>query len=107
LSIPATIEKLGLGQIRKLGEGRDRQFGREIVVGTRREGGLLLAPSLTQRFARKKITLDELQSEIIPKLIGLSGGNLATIEPRGEQLVAIFKYDQVSVEAWWTCMEPR
>jgi len=100
LSIPATIEKLGLGQIRKLGEGRDRQFGREIVVGTRREGGLLLAPSLAQRFARKKITLDELQSEIIPKLIGLSGGNLATIEPRGEQLVAIFRYDQVSVEAW-------
>lgn len=100
LSIPATIEKRGIGQVRKFGVGHERQVGREIVVGTRREGGLLLAPALAQRFARKTITADILQSVIVPKLVELSGGRLASLEPRGEQLVAIFRYDQVLVDAW-------
>jgi hypothetical protein len=100
LSVPSTIEKRGIGQIRKTGEGRDRQVVREIVIGTRREGNLLLAPALAQRFARKRVAFDALQSEIIPKLIGLSGGHLASIDTRGEQLVAVFSYAQVSVDAW-------
>jgi hypothetical protein len=100
LSVPATIKDRGIGQIRRLGEGPERQVGREIVVGTRNEGGLTLAPSLAQRFARKKVTSDALRTEIIPKLIALSGGHLTSLEPRGEQLVAVFCYDQVSVNAW-------
>lgn len=100
LSVSATIEKRGIGQIRKFGEGRERQVGREIVIGTRYEGGLSLAPALAQRFARKRVTSDELQTAIIPKLIELSGGHLASLEPRGEQLVAVFRYDQVIVDAW-------
>lgn len=100
LSVPATIEKLGMGQIRKFGEGRQRQVGREIVVGTRYEGGLSLAPALAQRFAQKRVTSDALQSAIIPKLIQWSGGHLASLEPRGEQLVALFRYDNVNVDAW-------
>jgi hypothetical protein len=100
LSAPATIERRGIGQIRKFGEGRDRQVGREIVLGNRREGGLALAPALAQRFARKRVTFDELQSEIIPKLIALSGGHLSSVEPRGEQLIALFRYDHVIVDAW-------
>jgi hypothetical protein len=100
LSLPATIEKRGIGQIRKTGEGRNRQVGREIVIGTRREGDFLLAPALARRFARKKVALDALQSEIIPKLISLSGGRLASLDTRGEQLVAVISYAQVSVDAW-------
>lgn len=100
LSVPATIEKRGMGQIRKFGEGRERQVGREIVVGTRYEGGLSLAPALAQRFAQKRVTSDALQSTIIPKLIQWSGGHLASLEPRGEQLVALLRYDNVNVDAW-------
>jgi hypothetical protein len=100
LSVPGTIEKRGIGQIRKVDEGAHRQVGREIVVGTRREGGLQLAPALAQRFALKTVTPDLLQAAIIPKLIILSGGRLAALEPRGEQLIAVFKYDQVAIDAW-------
>lgn len=44
--------------------------------------------------------MTDLDTVILPKLQTLAGGRLASLEPRGEQLVAHYEYDQAPVEAW-------
>src|SRR4030095_3838586 len=73
LSLASTLHGRGLGQLHKSGTGRDVRYHRELIIGTRRGGSLALAPSLATRFARHRVSFEELERDIIPQL-GTSGG---------------------------------
>lgn len=106
LSYPSTLESIGFGNICRLdseSSGKSpRKYGREIVLGNRRDGGLELAPWLREQLIIGQLTLHGLQTIILPQLPSLiraarqekltatpkSDFQVAAIFPRGEQLVA-------------------
>jgi len=101
LSRAQSLEKVGFGALCKLPVERGKRYGRELILGTRRpEGGLQLAPWLKTRLGKPRAGLDALEREIIPQLATWAGGRLLGLEPRGDQLVARFTYDEVPVDAW-------
>jgi hypothetical protein len=100
LSVASTLEGRGIGQVHKSGTGREVRYRRELIIGTRRGGSLSLAPSLATRFARHRISFEELERDIIPQLAKTPGGKLSEVEVREDQLVAIFKFDRELVPAW-------
>lgn len=95
LSVASTLDGIGLGNLCKLPtEGREKRYGRELVLGTRRDGRLALAPALKRLLARPYIEGDSLDAELIAKLPALSGGGrLAQTLVRGEQLVAQLTFE--------------
>lgn len=100
LSIAATLEGRGLGQLRKVEVDGQKQFVREIVVASRRAGKLSLAPALAQRFARHRIETGDLEQTILPKLREIAGGQITKVEARADQLVAEVSFAHVPVTAW-------
>jgi hypothetical protein len=101
LSLARALESRGFGALVKTGEGRSRVYVRELVVGSRRpDGSFALAPALRTKFAKLRVSPEELRDTILPRLPEIGGGRIALIEPRGEQLVARFAYDELPVQAW-------
>ncbi|MGB8169252.1 MAG: helicase-related protein, partial [Chthoniobacteraceae bacterium] len=102
LSIPRTLEGRGLGNLCKLSGGRDKLYGRELPLGTRRsDGTLALTPTLKRALGVPRVAADQFDSQIVARLPALSGGGrLASFTPRGDVLVARITYADVAIPAW-------
>jgi superfamily II DNA/RNA helicase len=102
LSVAATLDGVGLGNLCKLPlvEGAKR-YGRELVLGTRRDGGLLLAPALKRLLARPFIEAAQVETALLAKLPALTGGGRVVQLPvRGEQLLAQLTYEDRLIPAF-------
>jgi hypothetical protein len=101
LSTPQTLEGIGTGNLCKLGSGAEKQYGREVPLGTRRGDGMLgLAPWLRQILKKPRLDPEALQEEVFPRLHELTGGTLVALTPRGDQLSARVSYAEHLVPAW-------
>jgi hypothetical protein len=112
LSRAATLEDVGYGQLCRL-ENKDLagppKYGRELILGTRRSGGLELAPWLREQLVIRELTVHGLEQMVLSRLPEIvrnaikskpkqksewreRGGaetfQVAAVFPRGEQLVA-------------------
>ena len=84
LSLARTLDGIGLGNLCKLGTGRERRYGRELPLCTRRpDGQLALAPWLRTRLAKSRIAAAELQSEVLAHLAEWTGGRVVSVESDG------------------------
>ena len=101
LSLARTLDGIGLGNLCKLGTGREKRYGRELPLGTRRaDDWLALAPWLRTRLAKSRIAVGGLEVEVFAHLAEWTGGRVVSVEPRGEQLIARFAFDERRVSAW-------
>lgn len=101
LSLARTLDGIGFGALCRLPSEKGRLYGRELVIGTRRsDGSLSLAPWLRARLGKSRAEAATVSSEILPRLPEWSGGKIASVEPRAEQLIARFTYEAIEVEAW-------
>jgi hypothetical protein len=92
---------IGTGNLCKLGSGAEKQYGREVPLGTRRGDGMLgLAPWLRQILKKPRLDPEALQEEVFPRLHELTGGTLVALTPRGDQLSARVSYAEHLVPAW-------
>ena len=99
LSLARTLDGVGLGNLCKLGGAK--RYGRELPLGTRRaDGQLALAPWLRTRLVVPRIGPAALEREVLPHLAEWTGGRVVGVEPRGEQLIARFAFDERRVAAW-------
>ncbi len=95
----SALKGVGLGNVARL--PGSEIHGRELPIGTRREGRLALAPWLRRALAKAAVDLPALQHEILPRLGELTrGGKLLQLAPRGDQLVALLSYEDHPVPAW-------
>ncbi len=62
------MRPLGHGALCRLNAPRGRRYGRELPIGTRRDGALQLAPWLRTLLGKTRVTLDELQELVIAPL---------------------------------------
>jgi superfamily II DNA/RNA helicase len=102
LSLPRTLEGRGLGNLCKITGGRDKIYGRELPLGTRRpDGALALTPTLKRLLRTARLPADRLESDLFARLPDLTGGGtLASLEPRGDLLVARLSFAGVGIPAW-------
>lgn len=107
LARASTLESVQIGQLCRLesnGSG-GKKYGRELVLGTRREGGLELAPWLREQLVLRQFTLHGVERIVLRRLPELVGAamqkkgpapvkksapvfQIASVFPRGEQLIA-------------------
>jgi hypothetical protein len=110
LSRASTLDGVGYGHLCKLksADGEPRKYGREVILGTRRGGGLELAPWLREQLVIRELTpygLEQIVLRNLPALIAAAGKGsarqpraagpifqIAAIFPRGEHLVAHLDY---------------
>ena len=101
LSESKTLHGIGTGNLCKLPAEDGRRYGRELMLGTRRGSDtLLLAPHLRRVLKVERASGDEFQRSVLQRLRELSGGDLVSIETRGNQLVARVHFEQHLVSAW-------
>ena len=104
LSVARSLEGCGSGNLCRLGtgRGRDKQYGREIPIGTRRgDGTLALTPSLKRALGVPRLAADQVESQVIARIGELSGGGaLASLTTRGDLLVARISFADFDVAAW-------
>jgi hypothetical protein len=102
LGEPAALPVSKIGTVARIEGGPARQYGREVVIGTRGKDGMFqIAPALRRFFPRAKVDAETLGRDVlgaVPKLAG--GGSLVQVTPRGDQLVARIGYGDVEVAAW-------
>lgn len=98
LALPETLRDIGPGMMRRVESANGKRYGREVILGTRREGAFSLAPWLRKALRKTEVNAEALQNEVLRALPELAGGaTVARIEPRGDQLAAILHYDRVPV----------
>jgi hypothetical protein len=69
LSLAQTLEGIGVGNLCKLDAGREKQYGREVPLGTRRGDGTLgLAPWLKRILKKPRLDPAALQAEVLDRL---------------------------------------
>ena len=96
LSVSKTLQDIGTGNLCKLTADRERRYGRELTLGTRRgENVLVLAPTLRRIFKVAQVTADEFHARILPTLPAP-----ADLDTRGQHLVARVHFDQHPANAW-------
>ncbi len=101
LSLARTLDGIGVGNLCKLGEGKDKRYGREMPLGTRRAGGsLALAPWLRRALKMSRLDPAGIEREVLARFTALTGGSLVSLNPRGEQLIARASFEQHRVKAW-------
>lgn len=101
LSLARTLEGRGHGNVCKLETGREKRYGREVVLGTRRgEGTLAPAPWLKRALKVTRLNPATVEGEVVARLLELTGGTLAALVPRGDQLLARLSFSEVPVPAW-------
>ncbi|MEQ1854483.1 MAG: DEAD/DEAH box helicase, partial [Chthoniobacteraceae bacterium] len=84
LSIARTLDGLGYGQLCRLQSPHGRRYGREVVLGTRCEGGLHLAPWLRKHLVIRQVTDLGLQQEVIAKLPQIASAAIASLAERAK-----------------------
>ena len=102
LSLASTLDGIGEGNLCKLEAGREKRYGRELPIGTRRgDGGLAPAPWLKRALKLPRLDSTTLERDVLARLPELTGGGkLAALLPRGEQLVARVTYHDRPITAW-------
>jgi len=101
LSVARTLEGRGLGNLCKLEAGRERRYGRELPLGTQRpDGTFALTPVLKRVLKTARVSAEAFEPQLIARLPEITGGALATLVPRGDQLIARISYDAVPTTAW-------
>ncbi len=101
LSISKTLHSIGSGSLCKIAAGREREYGRELVLGTRRGEDLLtLTPQLRRTFKKPGVNAAEFHSDVLPRLPEITGGQLVDLEMRGPQLIARVHFKTHPVNAW-------
>jgi superfamily II DNA/RNA helicase len=91
LAVAKSLEGRGLGNLCKLETGREKRYGRELPLGTRRgDGTLSLAPWLKRALKTAHLDSAKLEQEVISRLPELTGGG---------QLVARLSFASVPVAA--------
>ena len=101
LSQARTLDGIGVGNLCKVTNGREKLYGRELAIGTRRgDGTLTLAPLLKRLMKKTRVDFASLQSEVLSRLPELTGGALTEVQPRGDQLIARLSYAGHLVPAW-------
>jgi len=68
LSLARTLAALGFGQLCRLNAASQRRYGRELVLGTLRDGVLHLAPWLRRHLKRRHLPEPEIQTVILDKM---------------------------------------
>jgi hypothetical protein len=114
LSSGATLKGVGIGNLCRLSApGEELCYGRELVLGRRREAGTLaLSPWLKRLLGKPLVSGANLEAEVLVRLPELGGGGVVVnVFPRGEQLVARMGYGTRLVEAWidsqeWALLDP-
>jgi len=71
LSIARTLDEIGFGQLCRLDVPNQRRYGRELILGTQREGMLLVAPWLRPLLRQRAITIAEIPALILDRLARL------------------------------------
>jgi hypothetical protein len=71
LSIARTLDGIGHGQLCRLDVPNQRRYGRELILGTQREGMLLVAPWLRPLLRHRAITIAEIPALILDRLARL------------------------------------
>ena len=66
--IARTLDGIGFGQVCRLDVPNQRRYGRELVLGTRRGGTLLLAPWLRRQMRTRHLPEAEVQTAILDRL---------------------------------------
>ncbi len=103
LSLAVTLKGIGFGNVCRLpSPDRSPRFGRELVLGTRREGGrLTLAPALKRLLRKPFVDHAGIEKELLPRLAEITGGGaLVQLFPKGEQLLVQVSYESRKVTAW-------
>ena len=101
LSLARTLDGRGLGTICKLEAGRDRRYGRELPLGVRRgDGTFTLTPVLKRALKLSRLAAADFERLLIARLPELTGGALADLIPRGDQLIARLSYENVPATGW-------
>ena len=113
LSSGGTLKGVGVGNLCRLSaSGEAVRYGRELVLGRRREGGTLaLSPWLKRLLGKSLVSGPSIEAEVLARLPELGGGDVVSIFPRGEQLIARIGYENRLVEAWidshgWALLDP-
>lgn len=120
LSIARTLDGVGFGQLCRLEAEGQRKYGRELILGKRRGGGLDLAPWLRQHVGLANVSQHGLETEILakfPTIIARAEAarrrgpasilapprpptfTIAKIFTRGDQLVAHLDYSPHTIPA--------
>jgi superfamily II DNA/RNA helicase len=71
LSVARTLDGLGFGQLCRLDVPNQRRYGRELVLGTRCDLGLALAPWLRKQMKKRHVPEGEIESTVLDKLLPL------------------------------------
>jgi len=111
LALARTLEQLGFGNLCKLESAHGRRYGREAVIGTRREDFIALAPWLRRHLRKPRIHRDALQHEVVehlPRLMQRASAKGHTVPPeviirlaeRGEQILARQDFARIAVSAY-------
>jgi len=108
LSLARMLDGLGFGGLCKLEAGREKRYGREVPLGTRRGEDLLqLAPWLRRLLKTPRVDAAAFPQQVLtplPDLLRRAGakepGQLADLVSRGDQLLARFDFSAVEVPAW-------
>ena len=74
LSVARSLDGIGHGQLCRLNVPNQRRYGRELVLGTQREGMLHVAPWLRPLLRRRAITIAEIPALILVRLAKLLPG---------------------------------
>ena len=100
-SLASRMEKFGKGPLCRL-PGPLKRYGRELHLGQRAEGGvLLLSPKLRQALTRKEVSSDEMEVAVLQKLPDITGGGIpVSLVPRGEQLFVQLSFGGVRLKAF-------
>jgi len=118
LSIARTLGGLGFGQLCRLDVPNQRRYGRELVLGTRRDGGIALAPWLRRQLRKRHVGDGEIHTVILDRLSQFANATTAqsakessplkkasaafsvtSVFTRGEQLVAHLDFSKHCVLA--------
>ncbi len=108
LSLARTLDSLGFGSLCKLESGREKRYGREVPLGTRRQEEVLqLAPWLRRLLKTSRLDSEAFHQQVLPQLSDLlhrAGasvpGQLAGLDSRGDQLFARFDFSTVEVPGY-------
>lgn len=109
LSVANNLDGIGFGQLCRLksAEGEKfRRYGREIILGTRRDGGLDVAPWLRSQLGLRHLSVHGLQSTVLANLDDFipparrARCTVSAAFPRGDQLVVQLDYSAHCVQGF-------
>ena len=101
LAVSKSLHGIGTGNLCKLPTEHGPRYGRDLPLGKRRGSDtLVLAPQIRRALKVDRVTGDDFQRSVLPRLHEWTGGQLCEIEERGHQLIARVHFELHLVSAW-------